>query len=52
MIGHTADGALTNFGIVGNCAVVMTLACMWLVRALRPVVEAVDATKVATVAIR
>ena len=48
VIGHTADGAMTNFGMVGNFAVVMTLACMWLVRALRPVVE----TEGATVAIR
>ena len=44
VIGHTADGALTNFGLVGNCAVVLTLACMLLVRALRPVVEPEGAT--------
>lgn len=48
VIGHTADGALTNFGLVGSCAVVLTLACMLLVRGLRPVVE----TEGATVAIR
>ena len=40
VIGHTADGALTRFGLVGICAVLLTLACMALVRGLHPVPEA------------
>ncbi len=39
VIGHTADGALTHYGAVGIGAVVLTLVCMLLVRALRPVIE-------------
>ena len=39
VIGHTADGALTRFDLVGIGAVVLTFACMLLVRGLRPVAE-------------
>ncbi len=39
VIGHAADGALTRFDMVGIGAVVLTFACMLLVRGLRPVVE-------------
>lgn len=46
VIGHTADGALTNFGWVGYGAVVLTIACMLLVRALKPVLEPEGATVV------
>ena len=39
VIGHTADGALTRFDLVGIGAVLLTLACMLLVRGLKPVIE-------------
>ena len=39
VIGHTADGALTRFDLVGIGAVLLTLACMLLVRGLKPVAE-------------
>ena len=39
VIGHTVDGALTRFDTVGIGAVVLTFACMLLVRGLRPVIE-------------
>ena len=41
VIGHTADGALTRFDMVGIGAVFLTFACMLLVRGLKPVTEAV-----------
>ncbi len=47
VIGHTADGALTHFDMVGNGAVVMTIACILLVRGLRPVPESPGVTEVA-----
>lgn len=53
VIGHTADGALTRFDMVGIGAVILTFACMLLVRGLRPVVEPASLTMaVATAALR
>ena len=40
VIGHAADGSLTRFGMVGVCAVALTLLCIALVSGLRPVAEA------------
>ena len=39
VIGHSADGALTRFDLVGIGAVALTLSCMLLVRGLTPVIE-------------
>jgi predicted MFS family arabinose efflux permease len=36
VLGHAADGSMTRFDLVGACAVVLTLACVALVRGLHP----------------
>lgn len=37
VIGHTADGALKRFEMVGVGAVILTLACLLLARGIQPV---------------
>ena len=44
VIGHSTDGALTRFDLVGIGAVFLTFACMLLVRGLRPVPEPASLT--------